>query len=214
MILSEWREFPSAPCLAEKKNLTTARVSMWNWASLTCFLVRLRTYQHSGNDSVWECKKYLLYIWCALQAVIYLQFFYQTVQVYFSKYQSYIPPRFISWCYLYLRQQIIQCNDHWWKKGGKWSWLYQLPSWNFSGWNTYLLTSWCRVLLEKLNELQLVKKFPAFHGTRRFIWKQINTAENVLRNNVLRSHNHCYDGKATIRSPCTVGLYVTLNSTK
>ena len=34
---------------------------------------------------------------------------------------------------------------------------------------TYLLTSWCRVLLEKLTGLQLVKKFPAFHGTRRFI---------------------------------------------
>ena len=34
---------------------------------------------------------------------------------------------------------------------------------------TYLLTPWCRVLLEKLARLQLVKKFPAFHGTRRFI---------------------------------------------
>ena len=34
---------------------------------------------------------------------------------------------------------------------------------------TYLLTPWCRVLLEKLNGLQLVKKFPAFQGTRRFI---------------------------------------------
>ena len=33
----------------------------------------------------------------------------------------------------------------------------------------YLLTPWCRVLLEKLIGLQLVKKFPAFHGTRRFI---------------------------------------------
>jgi len=28
---------------------------------------------------------------------------------------------------------------------------------------------WCRDLLEKLTGLQLVKKFPAFHGTRRFI---------------------------------------------
>ena len=28
MFLSEWREFPSTPCLAEKKNLMTARVSM------------------------------------------------------------------------------------------------------------------------------------------------------------------------------------------
>ena len=34
---------------------------------------------------------------------------------------------------------------------------------------TYLLTPWCRVLLEKLTGLQLIKKFPAFHGPRRFI---------------------------------------------
>ena len=33
----------------------------------------------------------------------------------------------------------------------------------------YLLTPWCRVLFEKLTGYQLVKKFPAFHGTRRFI---------------------------------------------
>ena len=34
---------------------------------------------------------------------------------------------------------------------------------------TNLLTPWCRALLEKLTGLQLVKKFPAFHGTRMFI---------------------------------------------
>ena len=34
---------------------------------------------------------------------------------------------------------------------------------------TYLLTPWCRVLLEKLTGLQLVKTFPAFYRTRRFI---------------------------------------------
>jgi len=34
---------------------------------------------------------------------------------------------------------------------------------------TYLLTPWCRVLLGKLTGLQLVKKFPVFHRTRRFI---------------------------------------------
>ena len=34
---------------------------------------------------------------------------------------------------------------------------------------TYIPTPWYRVLLEKLTGLQLVKKFPAFHGTRRFI---------------------------------------------
>ena len=30
-------------------------------------------------------------------------------------------------------------------------------------------TPWCRVLLEKLTGLQLVKKFPGFHGTQKFI---------------------------------------------
>jgi len=34
---------------------------------------------------------------------------------------------------------------------------------------TYLLTPCNRALLEKLTGLQLVKKFPAFYGTRRFI---------------------------------------------
>ena len=34
---------------------------------------------------------------------------------------------------------------------------------------TTLFTPWCTVLLEKLTGLQLVKKLPAFHGTRRFI---------------------------------------------
>ena len=33
----------------------------------------------------------------------------------------------------------------------------------------YLLTPWCTVLLEKLTGLRLVKKFPAFHGTRKLI---------------------------------------------
>jgi hypothetical protein len=33
----------------------------------------------------------------------------------------------------------------------------------------YLLTPWSRVLLEKLTGLQLVKKFPEFYGTQRFI---------------------------------------------
>jgi hypothetical protein len=33
----------------------------------------------------------------------------------------------------------------------------------------YFLTPWSRVSLEKLTGLQLVKKFPAFYGTRRFL---------------------------------------------
>jgi hypothetical protein len=39
-----------------------------------------------------------------------------------------------------------------------------------SGWNPETFhTPWSRVLLEKLTGRQLVKKFPAFYGTRRFI---------------------------------------------
>jgi hypothetical protein len=34
---------------------------------------------------------------------------------------------------------------------------------------SYLLTPWSRFILEKLNCSQLVKKFPAFYGTRKFI---------------------------------------------
>ena len=44
-------------------------------------------------------------------------------------------------------------------------WFQSLDTFN----HKYLLTPWCRVLLEKLTGLQLVKKFPAFHGTRSFI---------------------------------------------
>ena len=46
------------------------------------------------------------------------------------------------------------------------SWTIAKPSRSAT---TYLFTPWCRVLLEKLTGLQLVKKFPAFHGTRRLI---------------------------------------------
>jgi hypothetical protein len=41
---------------------------------------------------------------------------------------------------------------------------------------TYLLTPRCRVLLEQLTRLQLVKKFPAFHRNRKFI-----TALTIVR---------------------------------
>ena len=34
---------------------------------------------------------------------------------------------------------------------------------------THLLTPWSKVLLQKLTGSQLLKKFPAFYGTRRFI---------------------------------------------
>jgi hypothetical protein len=39
---------------------------------------------------------------------------------------------------------------------------------------TYLLTPWSRVLLEKLTGFQLVKKFAALYGTRKFITAKSN----------------------------------------
>ena len=47
------------------------------------------------------------------------------------------------------------------------------------GWS-YLLTPWSRVLLEKLASLQLVKKFPAFYGTRRFLTALTNPRHRSL----------------------------------
>jgi hypothetical protein len=48
-------------------------------------------------------------------------------------------------------------------------WENQKLLYRFIGRITYLLTPWSRVPLEKLTDLQLVKKFPAFYGTRRFL---------------------------------------------
>ena len=61
MFLSEWREFPSAPCLAGKKKLDdSARLDVVEIArvpdmlpSLFPFLVGLLTYQDPGNVAAW-----------------------------------------------------------------------------------------------------------------------------------------------------------------
>ena len=44
---------------------------------------------------------------------------------------------------------------------------------------TYLLTPWS-IVLEKLTGLQLVKKFPAFYGTRGFITALTGTRQLSL----------------------------------
>ena len=46
---------------------------------------------------------------------------------------------------------------------------------------TYLLTPWCRVLPEQLTGSQLVKKFPAYHGTQRFITALTSVRKKVSR---------------------------------
>jgi len=56
MFLSEWREFPSVPCLAGKKNLDdSSRLDVVEiarvpdmFSELGSLLVGLRTYQHPG----------------------------------------------------------------------------------------------------------------------------------------------------------------------
>jgi len=58
MFLSEWREFPSAPCLAGGKKKMTARVSMLlkSRASLTCF----RTCFLRGRAKALSAPRYML----------------------------------------------------------------------------------------------------------------------------------------------------------
>jgi hypothetical protein len=43
-----------------------------------------------------------------------------------------------------------------------------------------IVTAWRTVLLEKLTGLQLVKKFPAFYGTRRFITAFTSAATRLM----------------------------------
>jgi len=45
---------------------------------------------------------------------------------------------------------------------------------------SYLLTPWSRDLLQKLTGPQLVKKFPAFDGTRQFITAFTSTRHQFL----------------------------------
>jgi len=58
MVLSKWREFPSAPCLAGKKKLDGSHLYVveiarpWHASELVSFLVGLRTYQHPGTFTI------------------------------------------------------------------------------------------------------------------------------------------------------------------
>ena len=63
-------------------------------------------------------------------------------------------------------------------------WLYRLLYPSPHLWYSYLLTPWCRFLLEKLTGLQLVEKFPAFYGTRRFI--SLFTRARKVEDNLLK----------------------------
>ena len=56
---------------------------------------------------------------------------------------------------------------------------------------THLLTPWSRVLLEKLTCSQLVKRFPAFYGTRKFITYRAKTRPRNPEVKMLNSPTKC-----------------------
>jgi len=66
MFLSEWREFPSAPYFAEKKNVMTARVSVLSksLACLTCFRACFLPGRAKGLSAHRHClyTEYLLWL--------------------------------------------------------------------------------------------------------------------------------------------------------
>ena len=67
--------------------------------------------------------------------------------------------------FLFLKKSPWRCSHEWPKHFSDYNKITYLLTYLL----IYLLTPWCIVLLEKLTGLQLVKKFPVFHRTRRFI---------------------------------------------
>jgi len=74
-----------------------------------------------------------------------------------------------------------------------------------------LLTPWCRVLLEKLTGSQLVKKFPAFHGTRRFI--TAHTSVRHLSLSWASPIQSIYPHPTSWRSVLTLSTHLRLRNT-
>jgi hypothetical protein len=94
---------------------------------------------------------------------------------FFLRWTSRYRKTWCSWSHLQYCQSsqndYVLCLESWFVCVHKNSWssdlfLSQFP---FTHLLTYLLTPWSRVLLEKLTGSQLVKKFPAFYGTRKFL---------------------------------------------
>ena len=69
-----------------------------------------------------------------------------------------------QWAVVPMEEEEEVCNIHFFRDT-----TVSIDSYRHVKKLTYLLTPCYRVPLEQLNGLQLVKKFPAFHGTRRFI---------------------------------------------
>ena len=98
--------------------------------------------------------RYKLCIWLA-----FLIFPLHILKIYFM-----IANIYIYYIYIYIYIYIVNFK---WFMAMHWGFIMRYTS-LLTYLINYLFTPWCRVLLEKLTGLQLVK-FPAFHGTRRFI---------------------------------------------
>jgi len=87
MFVSEWREFPSAPCRARKETwwqlasrFCWNRARLWHASELVSFLVGLRTYQHPGyfkkygvtNPAPWEFmgSRNNIFLYCSLFRIL------------------------------------------------------------------------------------------------------------------------------------------------
>ena len=86
MFLLEWREFPSAPCLAGKENWWELasrccwnRMRTWHASELLSFLVFLRTFQHPGKSFYYI----LLYFTIFYYILLYFTIFYY-ILLYFT----------------------------------------------------------------------------------------------------------------------------------
>ena len=69
---------------------------------------------------------------------------------------------------------------------------------NYNYLSTYLRTPWSRVLLQKLTSFQPIKKFPALHGTRRFI-------------TALQEHATCPCAEPDQSSPCPTTQFLNIH---
>jgi len=109
--------------------------------------------------------------------VLHCPYVYEALPLRFEKQNRYVRIKSVA-CYMFrlpvvsmfrevfcegcYTEHLLEHGHNWWPKHVAGYGLYKIIL-------TYFLTPWCRVLLEKLTGLQLVKKFPAFYGTRRFI---------------------------------------------
>jgi len=111
-----------------------------------------------------------------------LPYLYLLEQLTFLRPDLYTPKKHTKWV-LCFSETSITITRHRVKSSETWTfikstvrtWACHSGMWFTHSYVSYIisyyniLTPWRRVLLEKLTGLQLVKKFPAFHGTRRFI---------------------------------------------